>query len=410
MTSRKSRSETVTGGEEATAITRPDGVVDLNNWDFSPYNRWSFQHVREVLPTVAVPRGDGAPRHFDRRRLDRELGSLSLSTHDGRTISLDEFLDETYTDGFLVIHNGIIVYERYMNSMTESTLHLSQSVAKSIVSTTTGALIGRGELDPSTQVESLVPELANAGHAGATLGDVLDMRSGVSFTEDYDNPESDIGTLERVTGWKPRRKTDPATTLEFIAGLRRDRAHGGDFEYRSIETEIIALMVERTTGRRLADVVSRELWSRLRPEHDASFTVDHSGHALADGGFNATLRDYGRLGQLHVDLGRVDDEQVVSQEWIRSCRNGDHSAFKGLYRQQWPNGAYRNQFWIEDTDIDAYSAVGIFGQQIHIDPTAQMVVVKLSSWPQPLIESFRLDTYIAMRTLARTLSRGVTPT
>jgi len=383
---------------------RPDGVVDLNNWDFAPFNRWSFQHIREVLPTVNVPRGDSAIRDFRRNDTVNDLGSLSFGTHDGRTIRLDEFLHESYTDGFLVIHNGSIVYERYMNSMTESTLHLSQSVAKSIVSTTAGVLIGRGELEQNMRIGSVVPELASAGHGGATLGNVLDMRSGVSFTEDYGNPESDIGTLERVTGWKPRRKTDPATTLDFIAGLQKDRAHGGDFEYRSIETEIIALVLERTTGKRLADLVSRELWSRLGPEHDASFTVDHSGHALADGGFNATLRDYGRFGQLHVDLGRVGDEQVVSQEWIKSCRNGDHSAFKGRHRQQWPNGAYRNQFWIEDTDIDAYSAVGIFGQQIHIDPTAQMVVVKLSSWPQPLVESFRLDTYTAMRTLARELT------
>jgi len=399
----------VTGHDVGAPAVRPDGVVDLNNWDFAPLNRWSFQHVREILPTVNVPRGNAEPREFPRRDTGSDLGSLGLVTHDGRALTLNELLDETYTDGFLVLHEGVIVYERYMNSMTDSTPHLSQSVAKSIVSTVAGVLIGRGEIDLNTRIESVVPELGAAGHAGATLGDVLDMRSGVSFTEDYENPDSDIGTLERVTGWKPRRTTDPRTTLEFIAGLRRDREHGGDFVYRSVETEIIALVLERVSGTRLADLVSRELWSRLRPEHDACFTVDHSGHALADGGFNATLRDYGRFGQLHIDLGRVGDDQVVSEDWIKSCRSGDHTAFKGRHREQWPNGAYKNQFWIEDVDIDAYSAIGIFGQQVHIDPTAQMVVVKLSSWPRPLVESFRRDTYIAMRTVAHQLNPTTRP-
>ena len=377
--------------------------VDHARWDSAPFNRWTFQNMASVMPTAAVRRGD-TPRPLPVESSD--VANISFLDHADAKTTVDQFIERSFTDGIIVLHRGAVVLEQYRNRMTPATLHLSQSVAKSIVATTAGALIGRGELDPSANVDSLAPRLAGTAYEGAQLQTVLDMRSGVRFTEDYLDPTSDVSALDRSSGWKPGGPEDAACVPDFIRRLGTDRPHGSDFSYRSIETEAIALVLEAVSGLRLPELVSREIWSKIGAGNDANFTVDRSGHALADGGFNATLRDYARFGQMHLNMGAVNGEQVVAADWILSCRTGDNEVFQGTYRDRFPNGAYQNQFWVEDLSTGAYSARGVFGQQIHIDPAAGVVIVKLSSWPLPSIDDLGTDTYAAMRAIVKHLSEA----
>ena len=150
------------------------------------------------------------------------------------------------------------------------------------------------------------------------------MRSGVKFSEVYTDPDSDIGKVDVASGWKPRRNaSDPEHMFDVILRLSQEREHGGRFEYRSIETDVMAFCMERVTGKRLAELVGTELWSKLGAEEDANFTVDPAGYAQADGGFNATLRDYARFGQLHLDGGMADGVEVVPADWVEACGQGD---------------------------------------------------------------------------------------
>ena len=379
--------------------------VTHDNWDRPPFNRWSFQHVREVLPTVPVGRGSGPAR--DLERAEQDLGALGFETADGRGVTLSDFLDETYTDGLIVLHRGAVVFERYFNGMAAGTPHLSQSVAKSVAGTVAGILIGRGVLDPHAPVEEHVPEFADCGYRGATLSQVMDMRSGVKFSEVYTDPQSDIGKVDIASGWKPRlNASDPEHMFEVILGLTQERDHGGRFEYRSIETDVMAFCMERVTGQRLAELVDTELWSRLGAEEDAYFTVDPAGYALADGGFNATLRDYARFGQMHLDRGAVDGDQIVPRDWVAACSRGDPSVFGAPYTDVLPNGAYAQQFWVEDANTQAYMARGVFGQLIHIDPDNDMVTVKLSTWPDFQNTEFGVNTLRAIHAIARELNGG----
>jgi len=137
------------------------------DWDRPPWNRWSFQHIRELLPTAEVWRGRGSIRALPRD--DRDLDGLSVPLVDGAPGTLSAFLDETYTDGFIVLKSGRIAYERYFNNMEERTLHLSQSVGKSITAATAGALISRGLLDTAAPITDYLPELAHTGWRGASL-------------------------------------------------------------------------------------------------------------------------------------------------------------------------------------------------------------------------------------------------
>ena len=156
-----------------------DKRATLANWDLPPFNRWSFQNVRAILPTRTSPRGRGPVEPLPQS--PQALEAVTFTDLDGSRRSVADMLASTYTDGFLLLHRGCIVLERYMNGMSEMTLHLSQSVVKSFVGTLIGIMTGRGLLALDRPVSHYVPELAATGYAGATLGQVLDMRSGVRF-------------------------------------------------------------------------------------------------------------------------------------------------------------------------------------------------------------------------------------
>ncbi|MFN0193050.1 MAG: serine hydrolase domain-containing protein, partial [Aestuariivirga sp.] len=310
----------------------PALVPSKMDWDRPPWNRWSFQHMREILPTAEVWRGTGPVRVLARN--DHDLDSLAVTSVDGDAVTLAALLDQTYTDGFIVLKNGAIAYERYFNGMDARTLHLSQSMAKSITAAVAGILIGRGLLSVDAPVTDYLPELGGTAWHGATLQHVLDMTTGVRFSEDYSDPYSDVGRCDVASGWKPIPPGSdpdfrwPRHVWELILSLTEiDRPHGELFAYRSIETDVLAFAMERVSGKRMPQLVSEELWQKAGMEESASFTVDAAGYALADGGFNASLRDYARFGQLLLDNGGG----IVPPSWIESTRTGNHAIFHAPY-------------------------------------------------------------------------------
>jgi len=383
----------------------PKLVPPRLDWDRPPWNRWSFQHVREILPTAEIWRGYGPVRALP--RTDADLDNLSVADAAGTSIPLMGFLDETYTDGFLVLKNGGISYERYFNGMDHRTLHLSQSMSKSFVGMTAGILASRGLLDVNAPVTAYLPELEQTGWRGATLQQVLDMTTGTRFSEDYVNPYSDVGQMDVASDWKPVPPDSDASfkwprhMWELITGLTETvRGHGDLFAYRSVETDVLAFCLERVTGKRLPQLLSEEIWQKMGAEESSCITVDSAGYALASGGLNATLRDYGRFGQLVLENGGG----IIPAPWIEATRSGDHSKFKEPYTFSIPQGAYKNQFWIEDPSSRAILAKGVFGQLIYINWDYNMVVVKLSSWPDFLNRPFDVATFCAIHAIAGALA------
>ncbi|WP_395022956.1 serine hydrolase domain-containing protein [Dongia sp.] len=358
----------------------PALVVPKLDWDRPPWNRWAFQHIRELMPTREVWRGGGHAKKLPRD--ERDLDALEVASCAGGKTTLAALLDETFTDGLLVLKGGSIRAERYYNGMTARSLHLSQSVAKSVTSAVCGILVGRGLIDPARLVTDYLPELADTAYQGATLQQVLDMRSGVKFSEDYTDRYCEVGQMDVACGWKPIPPGSdpdfkwPAHIWELILSLKTlERPHGAEFNYRSIETDVIAFCMERVTGKRLPELVSEEIWQKLGVEESASFTVDSAGYALACGGFNATLRDYGRFGQMILENGGG----IVPAAWVEAARNGGRHGPQ--YWEILDQGSYKNQFWLEDPRSRTLMCVGVFGQLIWISWEHDMVVVKLSTWP-----------------------------
>nr|WP_298688293.1 serine hydrolase [uncultured Dongia sp.] len=387
-------------------MTAPRWTRD--NWDRAPINRWSFQHVREIVPTAEVWRGREPASIFP--RAPRPIEAITYQGEAGPS-DIGRFLDATFTDGFIVLHRGAVVAERYFNGMNERTLHLSQSVGKSLIGILAGIFAARGQLDVDGLITDYLPELGATAYKGAKIQHVLDMTSGVAFDETYTDPYSDIGRIDVACGWKEKPVGDtrhwPNSVWEVIQGLTQKEAeHGARFAYRSIETDVLAFVLERISGLRLPEIVSRDLWQPLGAEESANYTVDPSGYALADGGFNACLRDYARFGEMLTQDGFFNGRQVVSSDWVRKCRFGDHAKFTGDYRIATPKGAYQHQFWHEDHTTPVLLARGVFGQLIYSDPAAGFTAVKLSSWPDFRNNTLLRETLAALQAIKRALQES----
>ncbi|MBK0328998.1 serine hydrolase [Rhodobacteraceae bacterium F11138] len=378
-------------------------ILPQPGWHLPPYNRWTFQHMREMTPTATVRRGHGAVRPLSGSR--RNLGDIGYDCM-GRMRTIDRFIDESATDGFLVLHKGAILEERYLNGMVPERLHLSMSMAKSILGIVTGNLVDCGILKTGALIPEYLPELEATAYRDATIQHLLDMTTGVAFDESYDTPGSHMQKLGNACAWGGRgsKKGWPQTIWQLVLELNeKDRPHGSEFLYRSIETDVLGFVVERAVGKPLAEVVSDVLWQNLGVEEDAAYTVDHGGFALADGGFNATLRDFGRFAQMLCDGGRVDGKQVVPGAWIEETRWGSGGSFGGIYADVLPHGGYHNKFWQVDRKRGTIMCRGIYGQFIYVDPEIDLAVVKLSAWPAPLDLEGAIDTVAAFEAIGEEL-------
>jgi len=387
----------------------PQSQVTLSNWQDPPFNRWAFQHVRELIPTARIRRGGGPGWRLVTQ--ERDIAGLSFRNED-RELSIAELLAETYTDGFLVLHRGRIVTEQYFNGLAPDVPHLLMSVSKSVTSTVAGVLAGHAFLDTSALVTDIVPELHGTSFEGATVQHLLDMRAGTRFDEDYDNPKADVRTYERVYLWRPDDgQARPEDALSYFGTLRNDAPHGGPFRYRSILPDVLAWVLERAARTRLHELIATQLWQPMGAEFDAEITVDARGNPMADGGICATLRDLARFGQLFLQRGQVGGREVVPASWIddtiRGAPDGPAAFRAGDNPAGYPPGAhYRNYWWVRDPGLPFYHASGINGQHVFVHVPSETVVVKLSTWPQAWREDWLKLTVCGVTAITTALQEG----
>jgi CubicO group peptidase (beta-lactamase class C family) len=355
--------------------------VTAANWQEPPFNRWAYWHVREILPTQLVPRGDGPVRQLPARAARADVRSIEVTRIDGSAGTVGGVLDDSFTDAWLVLQDGELVSEWYGPLGAPARSHALMSITKSVVGCVAAVLIERGELDPDGQISSYVPELAEGGYAGATVRHVLDMRSGVKFREEYTNPDAEVRLLDEWIGWRPRYADDvPRGLYRFLATLRAEAPHGGPFLYRSAESDVLGWVCERASGVRMAELMAT---------------------AVHDGGLCATARDIARFGHMLLDGGAVPaaagTHTVVPARWLRQAWGVDsdvRAAFvASAAEQSMPGGWYRNQFWFRPGEQgDVLLCLGINGQMLHVSRRTRTVCVKFSTWPQAQNPAFLHDT------------------
>ena len=381
----------------------PEKRPGPSNWDLPPFNRWSFLNMRSLFPTADVKSSNGGikPLSVDKQ----DMRPIEFTDHKGARATVSEFIDNTYTDGLIVLHRNRVIAENYYNEMLPDTPHLSQSVSKSIVGCLAGILVDQGILDIDAPIVDYVPELASCGYKDAKLSHALSMTSGVKFVEDYNAPCSDMTRIDIACGWRPTPEGDEQPTIhDVILSLPKARPHGEIFNYRSVETDVVAWAIERATKQSLSELVSKLIWQKIGAEHDAFFTVDKAATAVASGGFNATLRDFARFGLMMQNNGMVGDTRVVSENWVDRCAHGDNSLYGAPYTDTCPQGAYNNFWWIDNIENGDFMARGVFGQMIYINRLAQMTIVKLSTWPDYLKPDFTRNSLLAFRAIGEALA------
>ena len=369
----------------------PEAQVTLANWRKPPFNRWAFQHVREIVPSAEVAHNAGNIRLLPEAPTD--LSGVRVPDHNnGWTMA--EFLAHTNTDALVVLHRGKLVYQHYANGMTPETPHILMSVSKSVLGLITGIVAARGDLDVNAPVAEYVPEIAGTAYQGATVRHLLDMRSGVKFDEDYLATSGAIIEYRKATNWEPldagQKPMDLRGFYQTLA--ERDGVHGRPWHYISINTDLLGWVLERATGQRYADLASETLWRRIGAAHSAYITVDRLGAPRAAGGFCCTVPDLARIGLMVAEGGNG----IVPESWLTDIANGgDRTAWnQSLGVEKYPDlpMRYRSQWYVLDRASPLIFAIGVYGQSLFVDPGNGVVMAKFSSQDLPLDTERKLLT------------------
>jgi CubicO group peptidase (beta-lactamase class C family) len=359
-------------------ITQPDSVY------FSfPKLRWSVCHLREFLPTEEISRGLGAPVPLD-YALDDGIDAVSFTPiGGGDPMTWEASLGANYTDGILILHEGRVVYERYFGCLTEDGKHAAMSMTKSVTGLLAQIMVAEGALDDTALVRDIIPELGDSAFASATVREVMDMTTGVQYSEDYSDPNADIWLYSAAASPlpKPEGYAGPNGYWEYLQQVAPEGEHGAQFHYKTINSDMLGWMISRVSGKAVTDFASERLWRRMGAEQDAYQTVDGKGVPFAGGGISAGLRDLGRLGLLMLNEGEINGERLFPAEVVQKIRaGGDPAKFVGF--PTIPGGSYTSQWWVFHNAHGAFAARGVHGQTIYVDPTAEMVLVRFSSFPQ----------------------------
>lgn len=345
------------------------------NWRQAPHNRWAFRNIGRILPVATIAHDPArvvplpvAPRPLEALRIPLAGGSLAW----------DDFLRQTHTDALAVLLDGELVYEWTDAGMAEATPHIVMSASKSVVGLLCGALAHQGLLDPQAPVARYVPEIAATPYQGATVRQLLDMRTQPGFTA------AELQQYAQATNWDPGASAGGLHA--FFAGLpARPGAHGGPFRYLSANTDLLGWVIERAAGQPFAQAASRFLWRHLGAAHDASVTLDRAGAPRPTGGLSMTLRDFARVGQALLAPGGQGPLAGFVPEWREDVlANGDAQAWAegdfaaGFGRRM----HYRSGWYVLRDEPRLLFAMGIHGQHLFVDPARRIVVAKLSSQPQ----------------------------
>jgi len=377
---------------------------NAHNWTQPRFNRASFQDVQSLFPTARLRRGSGKASELVVR--ERDLSDITYPGLDGRDHSIAQWFEETYTDALLIMKEGVVVTELYSNGMTADCPHLLNSVSKSFLGMLAGILADEGVINPAELLALYVPEFLNTAFAETTLQQALDMTAAVKFGEDYANVRDDFWRETAMVGWRPDLldAQAPGDLLSFATGLTEVQQKDGEhFHYRTVLTNVLGIAIERATNQPLHSLIENRIWQKLGPEQDAAVVVDPAGFPYFGAGMNACARDLARFGQMLLHDGSYNGSQIVPADWIRDTRAGSdilRSQFAASdYGQKLPGGHYRNQVWAV-AEGALLVCLGIYGQTIAVDKTTGVVMVKLSSHPEPSNDLLFLDTFLGMMAIS----------
>jgi len=331
----------------------------------------NFNRYYEIYPSVEISRSP-SPSKFNvglsiQMPLDFEFGGQPLKT--------ETFLKETETAALIVVKDGQIRHEAYDLTGGPDVKWLSMSVAKSVVSALVGVALEEGHIESIEHpITDYVPVLTESAYDGVRIKDILQMSSGARWSENYSDNNSDV---VRFAGAFGRGES----LNEFAASLVREFQPGTVNRYNSADTQVLGMLITAATGETIADYTREKLWHPMGAESEAYWLCDNDNVEMAFGGFNATARDYAKVGELFRKGGALNGQQIVPSDWVKASVTPDspHLQSGRGTAGEFDNVGYGYQWWIPNGDEGEYSAVGVYNQFIYVNPTHGVVIVKLSA-------------------------------
>ncbi|KFE50563.1 serine hydrolase domain-containing protein [Pseudomonas syringae] len=334
----------------------------------------TYRNIDRLFPTHRIKAGD---HPYALPKSDKQLPNVRFTVGD-KKYDLYDFIALDSITAMLVLKNGKIVFETYQRGNTEKTRWMSMSMAKSITSTLAAAAIKDGLIKGlDAQVVDYVPELKGSAYEGVTVRNVLMMSSGVKWNETYTDPASDRRAL-----LKAQISQKPHSAMALMASLPRAAEPGTVNNYSTGETQVLGEIVRGAVKMPLADYLSQKIWQPFGMESDARWWLDSpDGVEIGGSGISATLRDYGRFGLFFMNDGKINGESILPEGWVREATLP--TTLKGGksldYGYMWWTA------WTEPSVKDgAYSAVGIQGQNIYVNPANNVVIVTFGAQPKPV--------------------------
>ena len=366
--------------------------VTAENWLDYPNSNWSFWNLRQLLPTRVIARGAGPISRLEQDPTD--LLELRYDV-DGTGVTVHEMLAGTDTNALVVLHQGRIVTEKYYHGMTPESPHLIMSLSKSLVGTLIGNLVDQDLLDTRKPAGFYIPELKGSAFEKASVRQLLDMSVAADRYElTVVDDDTVFNHMDRLGQWRGNKKSSQAEGIyEFTAQAQPDGEHGKAFNYSGLNTEVLAWLAERVTGKHISELFSEQIWSKLGAEQDAYVTLGRDGTAFSEAGFNMTARDLARVGQMVLQKGNYNGQQIVGRAWVEDLSTqGSKKVWRGnpknfvtqeLDDAGFEQASYRSQWYSTGTENKEFFCIGYRGQSLWIDPSNQVVIVKFSGWPEP---------------------------
>lgn len=318
-----------------------------------------FPIMHKIYPSIMVEAGN-------EELTLKKTKQIVPKWNDGST--LNSYINDNRIGGVIAIKDGNIIVEAYGDGIDQNTLWTSYSVAKSVSSMLVGVALKEGDIDSIDDVlEKYITELIGYPYGKVTVRQLLTMTSGIDWNEDYEDPNSDVAQM-----YQKECDGDEAHILTYMKGLKQVNKPGEYWNYSTGETDLIGILVQKATGKSLAEYLFEKIWKSFGMQQCAFWLADECSNLNIGGsGLSASLRDYARLGLLMLQDGKIGGESIFAEEWLRN-------ATSLLYEIDENNGGYGYLWWINADG--SYTAEGIFGQMIYINPSQNLVIAQMAAW------------------------------